>query len=272
MKPMARKRPFISVICCAHNEEDYVGKSLSSILSALKGFPAEVLVVADRCTDNTVKIAHQYDVTVIEKTWKKWKNSYAESLQTGYLKAKGTNLSIIDTDIAIPANFFTELTSLMVGEVASVAADIVTYPDTFWNRVFYAWEKTYKVAPLGKEPYGAARIILKMGLDLIGGFQDVPAPDTDIDLRLVKQGYKSIAVSDVKAYHLRHLSIRKMIRGQIMNGRARYLLGLSLKRTLGHSILRFRPLILQGWIIEWTKRNVGEKRIPIDKNYIRNDD
>ncbi len=269
---MAEKHPFISVICCAHNEEDYIDKSLSSILNSLKGFAAEVLVVADRCKDNTVKIARQYDVTVIEKTWKKWKNSYAESLQTGYLEAKGTNVSIIDTDIAIPINFFTELTSVMAGKVASVAADIVTYPDTFWNRVFYAWEKTYNIAPLGKEPYGAARIILKRALDLIGGFQDVPAPDTDIDLRLGKEGYKSVAVSDIKAYHLRHLSIRKMISGQIMNGRARYLLGVNLKRTLGHSVLRARPLILQGWIKEWVNRNAREKRSPIDNDYRRNDD
>lgn len=266
---MAGKRPLISVICCAHNEENYVDKSLSSILKALKGFTAEVLVVTDRCTDNTVEIARQYDVKVIKKTWKKWENSYAETLQTGYLEAKGTNVSIIDTDIAIPANFFTKLTSVMVGEVASVGADVVTYPGTFWNRIFYAWEKTYNIAPLGKEPYGAARIILKSALDRIGGFQDVPAPDTDLDLRLVKKGYKSVAVSDVKAYHLRHLSLRKMINGQIMNGRARYLLGISLKRTMGHSILRIRPLILQGWMMEWMNRNLTEKSSPHDDDCIR---
>ncbi len=257
---MDGKHPLISVICCAHNEEDYIDKSLLSILNALEGFPAEVLVVADRCTDNTVKIARRYNVTVINKTWKKWENSYAESLQIGFLEAKGTNVSIIDSDIAIPTNFFTELISIVQEDVASVAANVVTFPDTFWNRVFYAWEKTYNVAPLGKEPYGAARIILKRILDRIGGFQDVPAPDTDLDIRLVKEGYRSIAVSDVKAYHLRHLSLRKIINGQIMNGRARYILGTSLKRTLGHSILRARPMILQGWIMEWVNRNITEKK------------
>jgi glycosyltransferase involved in cell wall biosynthesis len=257
---MVGQRPLISVICCAHNEENYVHKSLSHILNALKGFSAEVLFVADRCTDNTVDIARRYDVTVIEKTRKKWVNSYAESLQTGYLEAKGTYVSIIDADIAVPVNFFTELTLVTGGEVTSVAADVVTCPDTFWNRVFYAWEKTYNIAPLGKEPYGAARIILKSALDRIGGFQDVPAPDTNLDLRLAEEGYKSLAVSAVKAYHLRHLSLVKMVNGQIMNGRARYLLGISLKRTLGHSILRVRPLILQGWMMEWMNRNATEEK------------
>jgi glycosyltransferase involved in cell wall biosynthesis len=257
---MVGQPPLISVICCAHNEEEYVGKSLSYLLNALKGFSAEVLFVADRCTDNTVDVARRYDVKVIEKTWKKWVNSYAESLQTGYLKAKGTYVSIIDADIAIPFNFFSDLREFVGEDVASVAADVVAYPDTFWNQVFYAWEKTYNIAPLGKEPFGAARIILKEALDRIGGFQDVPAPDTNLDLLLAKEGYKSLAISVVKAYHLRHLSLKKMINGQIMNGRARYLLGINFKRTLAHSILRVRPLILQGWMMEWMNRNAIQKR------------
>jgi glycosyltransferase involved in cell wall biosynthesis len=187
--------PLISVICCAHNEEEYVDKSLPPLLKALEGFPSEVLFVADRCTDRTAEFARKYDgVTVIEKTWKKWKNSYAEALQTGFLRAKGKYLSIIDADIAVPANFFEALMPQLGGDVGSVAADVVTYPDTFWNRMFFAWEKTYRLAPLGKEPHGAARLILMSALDKFGGFGDVPAPDTYLDMCLVKEGYKSAAV------------------------------------------------------------------------------
>jgi glycosyltransferase involved in cell wall biosynthesis len=257
---MANQHPLISVICCAHNEEEYVGKSIPSILNALKGVSAEVLFVADRCTDNTVDIARRYDVNVIEKKWKKWENSYAESLQTGYFEAKGTYVSIIDADIAVPINFFRDLSPLIRRNIASIAADVVAYPDTFWNRVFYAWEKTYNITPLGKEPRGAARIILKSALDKIGGFQDVPAPDTNLDIRLVKEGYKSVPVSAMKTYHLRHLSLRKIVSGQITSGRARYALGIGLKRTIGHCILRFRPLILNGWLLEWMNRKTTEKK------------
>ena len=160
----------------------------------------------------------------------------------------------------ISTNFFRALLPLISGDVASVAADVVTYPDTFWNRVFYAWEKTYNLAPLGKEPYGAARLILMTALDKIGGFQDVPAPDTNLDILLVKAGYKSVAVPALKIYHLRQLSLGKMVSGQIRTGRARYVLGLSFKRTIGHSILRVRPLILQGWMLEWMNRKTAEKK------------
>ena len=252
-------RPIISVICCAHNEEDYVGKSIPSILNALKDVSGEVLLVADRCTDNTVDIASKYDVIVIEKNWKKWKNSYAESLQTGYLEARGKYVSIIDADIAVPVNLFSDLLPMIRGDVASTAADVVTYPDTFWNRLIYAWEKTYILAPFGKEPRGAARLILKSMLDKFGGFGDAAAPDTNLDMHLAKNGFKSVSTSAIKTYHLRHLSLGKMISGQINSGRARYSLGISLKRTIGHSVLRFRPLILSGWLQEWVNRKTTKE-------------
>ncbi|PVX26424.1 MAG: hypothetical protein CW716_05965 [Candidatus Bathyarchaeum sp.] len=254
------ERPLISVICCAHNEESYINKSMPPLLKALQGIPAEVLFIADRCTDNTADIAKGYNIKVIEKTWKKWENSYAEALQTGYHEAKGTYVSILDPDIAVPTNLFQALLPLVKGEVVSVAADVVTYPDTFWNRVMYAWEKTYNLAPLGKEPHGAARLILASALDEIGGFQDVPAPDTNLDMRLAKAGYKSIAVPALKTFHLRQLTLGKMVSGQIRSGRARYVLGLSFKRTVGHSILRVRPLILQGWMLEWMNRKTAEQK------------
>ena len=247
------------MICCAHNEEEYVKKSIPSILNALRRVSGEVLFVADRCTDKTAEIAGRYDVTVIEKNWKNWKNSYAEALQAGYLKAKGNYVSIIDADISVPVNLFSDLLPLVKDDVASAAADVVTYPDTFWNRVFYAWEKTYSIAPLGKEPHGAARLILKSALDELGGFGDVAAPDTNLDMGLTRHGYKSVATSAIKTYHLRHLSLGKMISGQINSGRARYSLGISLKRTLGHSVLRCRPLILNGWLQEWMNRKTTKR-------------
>jgi len=245
--------PLISVICCAHNEEEYVDRCLQNLLTALEGLSSEVIFVADRCTDRTVERARRYDVKIIEKKWKTWRNSYSESLQTGYLHATGTYISIIDADIEIPANFFRKLVPLVKGNIVSVGAHVVVYPSTFWNRMMYAWEKTHDIAPLGRKPYGAARVILRKTLDEINGFHDVPTPDTDIDLQLARKGYKSKGVPSVRVYHLRYLSPRKIIGGQINSGRGRYILGLGLLRTMGHSIFRLRPLVICGWILEHSR-------------------
>ena len=248
-----QQRPLISVIVCAHNEEKYIDKSLPSIINALKEVSSEIIFVADRCTDKTVEKAEKYPVRIIEKTWKKLENSYSEALQTGYANAKGAYVSIVDADIIVPPNFFKELIPLIKGKTVSVGAEIVTYPDAFLNRLMNAWEKTSKFAPLGKTPRGAARVILKKALDEINGFRDVPPPDTDIDFRFAERGYQSIGTSKIKAYHIRRVTLKKIINGQINSGRGRYTLGISLVKTIGHSILRVRPFTIYGWLLERRK-------------------
>lgn len=245
-----QQHPLISVIVCAHNEEKHIDKSLPNLIKALKEITSEIIFVADRCTDKTAEKAEKYPVKIIEKTWKKWENSYSEALQTGYANAKGAYVSIVDADIIVPPNFFKELIPQIKDQTVSVAAEIVTYPDTFLNRLMYAWEKTSRFAPLGKAPRGAARIILKKALDEINGFRDVLPPDTDIDLRFAEKGYKSIGTSKTKAYHIRRITLKKIINGQINSGRGRYTLGISLVKTIGHAILRMRPLTIYGWLLE----------------------
>jgi glycosyltransferase involved in cell wall biosynthesis len=248
-----QQRPLVSVIVCAHNEEQHIDKSLPSIMNALKGILGEIVFVADRCTDKTVEKAKKYPVKIIEKTWMKWENSYSEALQIGYANAEGTYVSIVDADIVVSPNFFKDLIPPIKGKTVSVAAQIVTYPDAFLNRLMNAWEKTSKFAPLGKTPRGAARVILKKALDEINGFKDVPPPDTDIDLRFTDRGYKSIGTSKTKAYHIRRVTLKKIINGQINSGRGRYTLGIGLVKTVGHATLRVRPFTIYGWLLERTR-------------------
>ncbi|RLI44517.1 hypothetical protein DRO69_07230 [Candidatus Bathyarchaeota archaeon] len=246
--------PLISVISCAHNEEEYVDKFFPNLLNALKNLSYEIIFVADRCTDDTVEKAKKYNVKIVEKKQKKWINGYAESLQFGFSYAKGMYVGIVDVDMIIPSNFFKDVMPMLRGNVASVAAQVITYPDTLWNRLMYAWEKTYRFAPLGRGRYGAARVILKKALDEINGFRDVFATDTDLDIRLAERGYRSVSTSAVKVYHARHMSLESMVNGQIRMGRGRYMVGYGFMRTMGHAIFRFRPFILGGWLMEWIKK------------------
>jgi len=250
-------RPLISVIICAHNEEKYVGKCLSSVRRALKNFESEIIFVADRCSDNTAKIAEKYNVEkLIIKNWKNWRNSYAESLQTGFLHSSGQYISIIDADIVIPENFFKKMLPMIKEKTVSVSAKVETYPSTLLNRLFYAWEKFHDITPFGREPRGAARIILSKILHEIEGFRDVSTPDTDLDIRIRKRGYKSLYFNEIKTWHIREITFKKIINSQLASGTSRYNLGIGFMRTLGHSIFRARPLVLYGWIIEWLRHKI----------------
>lgn len=248
--------PVVSVITCAHNEESYVGKCLSSIRRALKGIKSEMIFVADRCTDNTVKIAKMHKVDkLVEKTWKKWQNSYAEALQAGYFHASGRYVSIIDADIVLPEDFFEKLIPLIDDKVVSVSAIVRTFPSTLLNRLVFAWERTHEITPFGRRPRGAARVILRQALCEIKGFRDVPAPDTDIDLRLAEKGYESV-YSHVKVWHIREITLGKILSGQLGSGRARYYHGIGFTRTMGHAIFRARPLVVYGWLLEWIRSKI----------------
>ena len=55
----------VSVITCAHEEEKYLGKCLSSVRRVLKRIRSDKMFVADRCTDNTVKTVKKFSVTVL---------------------------------------------------------------------------------------------------------------------------------------------------------------------------------------------------------------
>ncbi len=247
----------VSVIICAHNEAKYVGKCLNSVRKALKSIRSEIVLVADRCTDNTVEIAKRYGVNkLIEKTWKKWENSYAESLQSGFLQSSGEHVSIIDADVVVPSDFFEKMIPMIHDRIVSASAQVVTFPHSLLNRFFYAWEKTRTFSPFGKNPRGAARVILKKALDEVAGFDDVPTPDTSLDLRLGRRGYVSVLSDKIRVWHIRDITYDKIINGQFSSGKGRYILGESLVKTLGHAVFRVRPFTIGGWLQEWQKRQM----------------
>lgn len=257
MKSLSNRRPLISVICCAHNEEQYVDRSVPRVLralEALKEFSYEIVFVADRCTDKTVEKARKYGVKVVEKDWGRWINGYAEALQTGFENSKGEIVGIVDVDILVQDDLFNGLLPSLEGRVASVDARVVTYPDSFWNRFGYAWEKTYDLAPLGRGHYGGARVLLRRALEEIGGYRDVFSVDTDVDLRLAERGYRSVSVGSVKVFHLRRVSPGMMVRRQVRMGQGRFMIGYGFVRTVAHAVFRVRPLVVGGWLMEWARR------------------
>jgi glycosyltransferase involved in cell wall biosynthesis len=260
MKMWLENTPEVSVIICAHNEEEYAGKCISSVLNAVRNIRSQIVFVADRCTDRTAEIAKKHSVTsIIEKKWKKWENSYAEALQVGYQRVAGKYVAIIDADIVVAEDFFDKLIPMVNNSVASVSARVMTYPTTFLNRLIYAWEQTYELAPFGRKPRGAARVILKRALDKVGGFNDAVAPDTDLDIRFARIGYKSVYSRAITVWHIRILTLDKIIKGQIAAGRARYALGTGIVRTMAHAIFRFRPFIICGWLMERLNRSYSRR-------------
>jgi poly-beta-1,6-N-acetyl-D-glucosamine synthase len=251
----------VTVLICAHNEESYIRRSIEGILQQSVR-PARIIVVADRCTDNTVAISRSMLPTsalVIEKQKSSWRNSYSENLEIGRRNAIGDVLAIVDADIVVPPSFLAEIAT-SCNEWASVSALIRTDPSPgLLNRLVSFWERSYSFAPIGQEARGGARGVSARALEKAGGFRDVLSPDTDLDIRLKRRGEKVKMDACLVALHLRKMSVRRSVFYQIRAGEARRQLGISPLRTLLHSIGRVRPFVLYGFLK--AKRGGGQESI-----------
>ena len=91
-------------------------------------------------------------------------------------------------------------------------------------------------------------MISTQDLEAIGGFRDVIAWDSDIDMRLRKSGFKVRLDTGFSVLHRRKMSLRRSVSYQIRSGRARRELGVSLTRTFLHSLFRLRPFVVWGYL------------------------
>ncbi len=242
-----------TVVVCAHNEEAYIENCLSSIIA--QAVPASLIIlVLDRCTDRTgalaSRILNDAKYVIIEKPVSKWKNSISENLELARQKAVGDGFVIVDADMAVPPHFLEKLLP-QLSEFASVSALAQTDRSrSFMNRLVSVWEWSYRIAPFGQQPRGGARAIARKSLDAIGGFRDVIAWDTDVDIRLSHAGYKVKLDTRLRVLHRRKMGLTQSIAYQVQAGKARRELGVSFNRTLLHSVARLRPFVLYGYIKE----------------------
>ncbi|MEM2930463.1 MAG: glycosyltransferase family 2 protein [Thermoproteota archaeon] len=249
-----------SVVMCAHNEEKYIKQALKSVfLQTIR--PKKVIVVLDRCTDRTGEIAKEFPVELIEKKEKKWENSYAENLELVRQSIESEFYAIVDADVVLEPNYFEVLLSEVGDKDACIGGKVVTRSGTFLGRLLFLWEKTYMISP-SRRPRGCALLVRKNVLDTVGGFADVPAPDTYIQDGVLKLGYKIKIVSKAKAYHIREITFKKAVRAQFSAGIARYVQRKGLVKTFLHSLVRLRPFVFIGYLYGFlTRMKRSPKRV-----------
>ncbi|MEM3390578.1 MAG: glycosyltransferase family 2 protein [Thermoproteota archaeon] len=235
-----------SIVMCAHNEEKYIKQALESVFRQTEK-PRKVILVLDRCTDRTGEIAKEYPAEIIEKTQKKQKNSYAENLELARQYIDTEFYAIVDADVVLEPNYFKTLLAEIRDEDAFISGEIVTRSKTILGRLISFWEKTYVISP-SRRPRGCASLIRKSLLDKIGGFADVPAPDTYVQDEALKLGYKVGINGKAKAYHIRDITLRKAIKAQFLAGMARYVQGKGVVITFFHSLVRLRPFVFIGYL------------------------
>jgi glycosyltransferase involved in cell wall biosynthesis len=237
----------IAVVMAIHNEQEYLPISLGSLRAAPI---AELIAILDRCTDDSETIVRNIfpKANIIKKENTEWNNSYAENLQIGLRHSNGEFVCIHDADIKSSPEVFPILMKEIKDSTVSVSPALETCKSiSLLNLFYHYWEKTYMLASLRREPRGGFRLARREILEKIGGFKDVEAPDTQLDLDLRRAGYDSKLVEEATCVHLRKVSVKRAIRSQRLSGRMRRRMNMPFWRVLGHSLIRARPFVLYGY-------------------------
>ena len=111
--------PYISIVVPAYNESLRIGPSIESILGFINNhkFTAEIILVDDGSIDDTVEIASDFPLRIVQNDSNRGKGY---SVQRGILEAKGTWVLFTDADLSAPIE---ELDRLL--EVGEEGADVV---------------------------------------------------------------------------------------------------------------------------------------------------
>ncbi|MFH1562317.1 MAG: glycosyltransferase family 2 protein, partial [Nitrospirota bacterium] len=91
----------ISIVIPAYNEEKGVGALIDELKEKMKCHEYEIIVVDDGSCDNTVNIAREKDVVLIQHPKNR---GYGASLKTGIRKAKYDTIAITDADGTYPVS------------------------------------------------------------------------------------------------------------------------------------------------------------------------
>jgi glycosyltransferase involved in cell wall biosynthesis len=195
----------ISVIVCAHNEAQFVGPCLHSLLAQTR-LPDEILVVNNASTDETCAVAQQIpNVRVVDEPRK----GLVVARETGRRAAMGEVLVYVDADCRAPLRWLEliERHFMQDAQLIALSAPYRFYDWDLWGRLLIrAYDFTLAPATqllvkhilrIGTIFYGGNFAVRREALERIGGFDtsiEFHGEDTNVGRRL-------FAIGRVRLFH-----------------------------------------------------------------------
>lgn len=129
MKSM--KKPIVSVIVPAYNEEKRIKNCLESIVNQDFKKEYEVILVDNNSTDNTVKIARKF-FPLIGIVSEHTQGVYFARIR-GVKEAKGEIIAFTDADSIVPSFWLSKIVKMMENpKVVGVGGTVNLIPKNFW--------------------------------------------------------------------------------------------------------------------------------------------
>lgn len=215
----------VSIIVPIHNEEETLNRSLRSIR---RQKAKEIIVVLDRCEDNSENIACEHGskdsrIRVFSLDKHKFKINYiAETVNFGIAKAKCGVICSGEADTVFGTDYISSLLPHLKEPVASVSGRMVPI-----HRKSMYFRETIT---------GTGRIFFRKVWEELGGFQDILSCDTFFDLELLKRGWEVKVIEEAVLYDIRNYTMKQLALRAVKRGKGRRQLGQSLPFMLGHGL------------------------------------
>jgi len=191
-------RKLISIIIPAHNEENVIGKCLSSLIRQDFRKKYEIIVINDGSIDKTKKIVKRYPVKLLN-----FKKDHSASFarNQGSKIAKGKYLIFVDADMIVPKNFVKRIESYLPFDCLSY--HVLSYkPKTIFQRAWSAYRK-YIDKPIEGEAKHCIHCIKKELFKKVGGYNEKIFYFEDSDLRgRILKSTANYRVSDIMVLHI----------------------------------------------------------------------
>ena len=208
----------VSVIIPVHNGGDKFRRCLLSV-KALKTPPAEVIVAADGDSDDSWKLAEEFDIRVLRRPVS---GGPARARNMGAHHAKGDILFFIDADVTVPEDAIEQVVNAFQND-PDIDALIGSYDDEPFESNFlsqyknllhhYVHQTSNREASTFWGACGAIRrdVFLKMnGFDK--AYRRPSIEDIDLGYRLKKSGYKIHLLKHIQVKHLKHWGILSLLK------------------------------------------------------------
>ncbi len=240
------------IIPC-HNDTRYLRRALAAVKLSSAGFSARILVIIDRCTDESLEVARSVGVETIVKDRAAWRNSLSENLNIGFLRLfEQDYVGVIAADTVIPRNYFEGCVEILESSpgLASICGLMTTERTTLFNRVYSSYETTLERAGLKHGIRASGRVYRMSAVrrlyertGTVTG--DVLAEDTFLDEML--EGSRKVA-ENLTSLSIRRSGFGKSVKGQLASGMRRRQLDVPISRVLGE-LARLRLFVLVGFLI-----------------------
>lgn len=214
------RKPLVSVIIPAYNEERYLSFCLSSLLGqSFRNF--EIILIDDGSTDKTPEIAEKFSVSYFLQDHL----GTGKARNLGAKKARGEILVFVDADMIFDTDFLNYLILPIIDGKAIGTfqeEELVANPENIWASCWsYNSDLPAEKRRPGNLPQrsGVFRAILKDDFLRVGGFDSQKGYMDDKSLS-EKVGIKSAIAPGSKCYHYNPESLREVFLSSRWIGRS----------------------------------------------------